>query len=101
MLHPFLKAGAALAIGSFAFAAQALAVTPSSVNATPLIILAQEQENEEVWQDLRPDITPPPAAVGEQGEAPKGTPHEGHHQMEGESGDVEQKELKEGGLEGQ
>src|SRR5688572_14498890 len=99
MLYPFLKVGAVLAVGSFAFAAQALAVTPPAMNADPLVILAQDEENEEVLRDLRPDLAPPPAAEGESGEAPKGESREGH-QMEGESGDVEQKELKEDGLEG-
>jgi len=100
MLHRILKAGAALALGSFAFGGHALAVTSPAINAAPLVILAQDEENEEVWKDLRPDITPPPAAVGEQPETPKGTPHEGH-EKEGASGDVEQKEFKEDRLEGE
>lgn len=100
MLHAVLKAGATLAIASFAFAGQASAIAPLALNATPFVVLAQDEENQEVWQDLRPDITPPPAAVGEQTEAPKNESHEGH-KAEGESGDVEQKELKEDGLEGE
>ena len=45
---------------------------------------------------MRPDITPPEAAVGKAGEAPKaGQPEQ---PKEEGSGDVEQKELQEDGL---
>lgn len=87
-----LKAGAALAAGAIAFAAPALARGPLSLAATTSpVILAGDVENEEVWHDLRPDITPPPAVVGKEGEAPAGTMHE--PPKEEGSGDVENKEL--------
>jgi hypothetical protein len=98
MLHSFIKAGAVLAFGSFALAGQALAVSPHPLNgAAPLVIPIQDEENEEVWKDLRPDVTPPEAAVGTEKEAPKGAAPE--QPKEEGSGDVEQKELQEDGLE--
>lgn len=67
MLHASIKALAALALGSFALGAPALAASPLALNPTPqLFILAQDEENAEVWHDLRPDVTPPPAAVGKE-----------------------------------
>jgi hypothetical protein len=57
----------------------------------------QDEENAEVWHDLRPDVTPPEAAVGKQEEkAPEGSGTE--HPREEGSGDIEEKELKEDGL---
>ena len=38
-------------------------------NLAQLVIPIQDEENEEVWKDLRPDVTPPEAAVGNDGEA--------------------------------
>jgi hypothetical protein len=100
MLHPFLKAGAVLAFGSFAFAGQALAVSPLPFNDTASLLLPTgDEENEEVWKDLRPDITPPEAAVGNELVTPKGSAME-RPKAEVQGGDVEQKELKEDGLEG-
>ena len=100
MLHSFIKAGAMLAFGSFALAGQALAVSPLPLNPTaPILIPAGDEENEEVWKDLRPDVTPPEAAVGNELVTPKGSAME-RPKAEGQSGDMEQKELKEDGLEG-
>jgi hypothetical protein len=99
MPHSFIKAGAAaFALGGFAFAWPAQTLSPLPLNDTAaLLIQAADQENEEVWQDLRPDVTPPPAAVGTEKEAPKGAAPE---LPKGEgSGDVEQKELQEDGSE--
>jgi hypothetical protein len=92
MIHSMLKAGT-LALGSLTVAAPALAVTSLSLNgATPLVVLAQDLENQEVWQDLRPDVTPPEAAVGKKEEgAPKAQVEE--PPMERGSGDVENEEL--------
>ena len=57
MVHSLLKAGA-LALGSLTVAAPALAVTSLPLNsAVPLVVLAQDLENQEVWQDLRPGPT--------------------------------------------
>jgi len=98
MFHTLIKAGAVLALGSFALVGQALAAAPLPLNGpTPLVIPIQDEENEEVWRDLRPDVTPPEAAGGEGEEAPKSSATE---KPKGEgSGDIEQKELQEDGLE--
>jgi hypothetical protein len=96
MTYAFIKPGAVLALGSFAFAGQALAASPLPLNVAPLVTPVADEENQEVWQDLRPDVTPPEAAVGTKEEAPKGSAME---QPKGEgSGDIEEKELKEDGL---
>ena len=98
MTHVFIKTGAALLVlGGFAAAAPALALSPLPVSdADTLIIPVQDEENAEVWHDLRPDVTPPPAAVGTEEEAQKKAAPE---QPKGEgSGDIEEKELKEDGL---
>ena len=85
MDHPFITFGAALALGGALLASPAYAVFPTFlINAPSLIIPIQDEENEEVWRDLRPDITPPEAAVGKEG-------------REGGSG-IEEKELKEDGV---
>ena len=96
MAHSLIKTGAALLVLG-GFAAPALALSPLSVsNADTLIIPVQDEENAEVWHDLRPDVTPPPAAVGTEEEAPKSAAPE---QPKGKgSSDIEEKELKEDGL---
>jgi hypothetical protein len=82
----------ALLLAGFALATPALALPAVSLNAAaPLVVLAEDEENEEVWKDLRPDVTPPRAAVGKEDEAPQGEMHE--PAMEGGSGDVENEEL--------
>jgi hypothetical protein len=97
MDHPFITFGAALALGGALVASPAYAVSPPSLNNAPsLLIQVEDEENEEVWRDLLPDITPPEAAVGKEGEAPKGAQPE-QPKREGGS-DIEEKELKEDGL---
>lgn len=97
MDHPFITFGAALALGGALLASPAYAVFPTFlINAPSLIIPIQDEENEEVWRDLRPDITPPEAAVGKEGEAPKAAQPE-QPKREGGSG-IEEKELKEDGV---
>ncbi len=93
MSHVAIKTGAALLVfGGFALATPAFAVVPPASNdSAPVLIPVQDEENEEVWKDLRPDVTPPPAAAGKEGEAPKGSAEE--PPVEGGSGDVENKEL--------
>jgi hypothetical protein len=92
MLHILLKAAAVIAIGSFAFAAPASALMPPAASGpASLVVPVQDQENEEVWRDLRPDVTPPEAAVGKKEEAPKGSAAE--PPMEEGSGDVENDEV--------
>jgi hypothetical protein len=99
MVHPLLKIGAVFALGGAVFAYPAFAVAPPSPAPGPsLLVPIEDEENEEVWHDLRPDITPPPAAVGREGEAPK-TMEQERPKDEGKgSGDIEEKELKEDGL---
>jgi hypothetical protein len=93
MLHSFIKAGAVLAFGSFALAGQALTVSPLPFNDTAsLLIPVGDEENEAVWQNLRPNITPPPAAVGNEGETPKGTAME-RPKEEGSGGNLENEEV--------
>jgi len=98
MAHALMKTGAALLVlGGFAAAGPAQAVSPLSLNdAAPLVIPVGDVENEEVWHDLRPDITPPPAAVGTEEEAPKEAAPE--RPKEEGSGNAEEKALQEDGL---
>jgi len=99
MTHACIKAGAALLVlGGFAVATPALALSPLPLNATvPAFIPIQDEENEEVWHDLRPDITPPEAAVRDDDEmAPKEAMPE--RPKEEGSGNSEEKALKEDGL---
>ena len=100
MPHAFIKTGAVLfALGGFALVGPAQALSPLPLNDTAsLVTPVADEENQEVWQDLRPDVTPPEAAVGEEEEqAPKSSATE---KPKGEgSGDVEQKKLQEDGLE--
>ena len=91
MFHTILKAGGALLLG--AFAGQALAASPFPYEAAPsLLITVQDMENEEVWHDLQPNLTPPEAAVGEKEETPDRPSVEKTPMNEG-SGDIENKEL--------
>ena len=92
MIHTLLKAGAVLALSGMAFTGQSLAASPTlSADSNPRVILVEDEENKEVWQDLRPDVTPPPAAVRKEGEAPEGAMRE--EQKEGSS-DVENEEVE-------
>ncbi len=92
MRNAFVTAGAALIFGGLAFTGPAQAVSPlPHYDATPLVIPAGDVEDQEVWHDLRPDVTPPPAAVGEGQEPPK-EPGERPKSEEG-SGDVENQEI--------
>ena len=77
-----MTAGAALIIGGLALTGPAQAVSRHS---------RRDVENEEVWHDLRPDVTPPPAAVGEGQEPPKETGE--RPKSEEGSGDVENQEI--------
>jgi hypothetical protein len=100
MVHPLIKIGAAFALGGAVFACPAFALTSPSPPTSPSPLIAvEDEENEEVWRDLRPDVTPPPAAVGKEGEAPQTTEPPERPKDEGKgSGDIEEKELKEDGL---
>jgi hypothetical protein len=94
MTHIVIKTGAALlALGGFAVAGPALAVSPLPLNDTaPVLIPIQDEENAEVWHDLRPDVTPPPTAVGKEAEVPKNSAAEAPKE-EGSGGDVENEEV--------
>ena len=94
MTHIVIKTGAALLVlGGFTVAAPALAVSPLPLNGiAPAVIPIQDEENAEVWHDLRPDITPPAAAVGKEGEAPKNSAAEAPKE-DGSGGDVENEEV--------
>jgi hypothetical protein len=99
MTHIFIKAGAALLVlGGFALASPALAISPLPLDGNePVLIPVQDEENQELWHDLRPDVTPPEAAVGNQDElAPKQAMPE--QPKEEGSGNEEEKALKEDGL---
>jgi hypothetical protein len=92
MLHTLIKASAALALGSFAFAHPAGAVSSHPLQGPAFVIPAADEENEEVWHDLRPDVTPPDAAVGTEGKAAKDSATE-PPKGEGSSGDEENEEV--------
>ena len=98
MTYACIKAGAALLVlGGFAIATPALAVSPLPLNQVPVIIPVQDEENQELWHDLRPDVTPPEAAVGDDDPlAPKEEMKE--RPKEEGSGNTEEKALKEDGL---
>jgi hypothetical protein len=72
MLHPFIKAGAVLMIASLAGIGQALALSPFPLDAPTLSIPIQDEENKELWRDLETGQTPPPAAVGNEEQTPRG-----------------------------
>jgi hypothetical protein len=99
MDYPLIKIGTALVRGGVLLAGPAYAVSPLALNGAPSLLVlagAGDVENEEVWRDLRPDITPPEAAVGKEGEAPPATQPE--KPKEEGKGEIEEKEMKEDGL---
>ena len=70
MLKSPLKACAVIVFANLTIVGHALASPSiSSIDSARLIIQVQDEENKEVWQDLRPDVTPPEAAVGNEGQA--------------------------------
>ncbi len=99
MDHALTKIGAAFVLGGVLLACPAYAASPLSLDSAHSLLVpagAGDIENEEVWHDLRPDITPPEAAVGKEGEAPQAAPAE--KPKEEGKGEIEEKELKEDGL---
>jgi hypothetical protein len=100
MVHPLIKIGAAFALGGAVFAWPAFALSPPSPGVSPtLLMTVEDEENAEVWHDLLPDVTPPPAAVGEDSKAPQATETHERPKEEGKgSGDIEEQELKRDGL---
>jgi len=94
MTRTSLLSGAALVLGALGFGAPAFAVTPHSLGDTAgLVVTVADVENEAVWQDLRPELAPPPAAV-ERGELER---HEGAavqpFGFESSGGNIENQEL--------
>lgn len=85
MRNAFVTAGAALIFGGLAFTGPAQA--PPLRGHPP----RHSRRSQEVWHDLRPDVTPPPAAVGEGQEPPKETGE--RPKSEEGSGDVENQEI--------
>ena len=63
----------------------------SSLCHPPFVIPVGDVEDQEVWHDLRPDVTPPPAAVGQGQEPPKETGE--RPKIEEGSGDLENQEI--------
>ncbi len=100
MDHPISKIGATFVLGTALFACPAYALSPLSHDHHAFLVAqAGDQENAEVWHDLRPDVTPPAAAVGRTDQAPKEEVQPEPRKEEGSrSGDVEEKEMKEDGL---
>ncbi len=97
MAHALIKTAAGLLVLG-GFAGPAFAAAPLPLHAAPaLVITVQDEENAEVWHDLRPDVTPPEAAVGtEEEKAPMEAAPE--HPKEEGSGNEEEKALQEDGL---
>ena len=101
MHHPLIKIGTALVLGGVLLAGPAYGASPLPLDGNSSLLVpagAGDVENEEVWRDLRPDITPPEAAVGKEGEAPQAAPAERPKEEGKGSGDIEEKEMKEDGL---
>ena len=96
MRNAFVTAGAALVLGGFAGPAQA--VPPlSSHDAAPLLILAEDIEDQEVQHDIYPDLVPLPSQV----DTEKATPDAPVVETKGEVKDgdkVEEEEFKEDGI---
>ena len=73
--------------------------SPLPFAADSVVIPVQDEENQELWHDLRPDVTPPEAAVGDDDPlAPKEEMKERPKEDEGGAGNTEEKALKEDGL---
>ena len=100
MDHALIKIGAAVVLGTALFACPAYALSAlSHDHHSFLLAQAGDEENAEVWHDLRPDVTPPAAAVGRTDEAPKEAVQPQPPKDEGSrSGDVEEREMKQDGL---
>ena len=92
MVQASLKAACVAVLGSFPWIglAQAAAPLPLNFNMT-LLILATDEENEAVLQDLQPDLAPPGGAADKREERPN-VPAAERPMGEG-SGDIENQEL--------
>ena len=71
MVQASLKAACVAVLGSFAWIGLAQAAAPLPLNFnTTLLILAADEENEAVLQDLQPDLAPPGGEAGKREETP-------------------------------
>ena len=97
MRNAFVTAGAALVLGALGFTGPAQAVPPlSSHEAAPLLILAEDIEDQEVQHDIYPDLVPLPSQVDTQKATPDAPVVE---RPKGEANDnVEEEEFKEDGI---
>ena len=97
MRNAFVTAGAALVLGALSFTGPAQAVPPlSSHEAAPLLILAEDIEDQEVQHDIYPDLVPLPSQVDTQKATPDAPVVE---RPKGEANDnVEEEEFKEDGI---
>jgi hypothetical protein len=72
MCQSFIRASVLMAFANLAVVGQVSALPLISEDSSRLVIQVQgDPENQEIWQDLRPDETPPEAAVGKEGQAPR------------------------------
>jgi len=96
MRNSFVAAGA-LVLGALGFTGSAEAVPPlSSHEAAPLLILAEDIEDQEVQHDIYPDLVPLPSQVDTQKATPDAPVVE---RPKGEANDnVEEEEFKEDGI---
>jgi len=96
MRNSFVAAGA-LVLGALGFTGSAQAVPPlSSHEAAPLLILAEDIEDQEVQHDIYPDLVPLPSQVDTQKATPDAPVVE---RPKGEANDnVEEEEFKEDGI---
>ena len=96
MRNSFVAAGA-LVLGALGFTGSAQAVPPlSSHEAAPLLILAEDIEDQEVQHDIYPDLVPLPSQVDTQKATPDAPVVE---RPQGEANDnVEEEEFKEDGI---
>ena len=92
MRNSFVAAGA-LVLGALGFTGSAQAVPPlSSHEAAPLLILAEDIEDQEVQHDIYPDLVPLPSQVDTQKATPDAAVVE---RPKGEANDnVEEEEFK-------
>ena len=96
MRNSFVAAGA-LVLGALGFTGSAEAVPPlSSHEAAPLLILAEDIEDQEVQHDIYPNLVPLPSQVDTQKATPDAPVVE---RPKGEANDnVEEEEFKEDGI---
>ena len=99
MRNAFVTAGVALVLGALGFTGPAQAVPPlSSHDAAPLLILAEDIEDQEVQHDIYPDLVPLPSQVDTQKATPD-APVVERPKGEAKDGDnVEEEEFKEDGI---